>query len=350
MTIARRRVLALAGGALAAPALLREGYAQAPQVTLKLHHFLPPVANVPVHFFNPWIKKIETESGGRLKIQTFPSMQLGGAPPQLYDQARDGVVDIIWTLTGYMPGRFPRTEAIEVPFVAHRTAHVNSLAMNEFYQKHIREEFSEVQPLCVWAHDRGLLHTNKRIEKLEDLKGAKIRFPTRLAGEALKALGATSVGMPVPQVPESIAQRVIDGALVPWEIVPSVKLDELVKFHTEIPGSKSLYTSVMLLVMNKPKYEGLPNDLKEILDRNSGEAAARMAAVPFDKMANELPDVVKKKGGTIVTISDEEAKRWEQTTQPVVDAWIKQAKERNIDGGKLVETVRELVAKYEKAA
>jgi len=136
---------------------------------------------------------------------------------------------------------------------------------------------------------------------------------------------------------------------LPWEIVPSVKLDELVKFHTDIPGSKTLYTSVMLLVMNKPKYEGLPADLREILDKNSGEAAARMAAVPFDKMANELPDVVKKKGGTIVTISDEEVKRWEQATQPVTEAWIKQAKERNIDGGKLVDTVRELVAKYEKA-
>jgi TRAP-type C4-dicarboxylate transport system substrate-binding protein len=350
MNANRRRFLTLAGGALAAPAVLREGYAQSPQVTLKLHHFLPPVANVPVHFFTPWAKKIESESGGRLKIEMYPSMQLGGAPPQLYDQARDGVVDIIWTLTGYMAGRFPRSEAIEVPFVSHRTALVNSLVMNEMYQKHIREEFSEVHPLCVWAHDRGLLHVNKRIEKLEDLKGTKIRFPTRLAGEALKALGATAVGMPVPQVPESIAQRVIDGALVPWEIVPSVKLDELVKFHTEIPGPRSLYTSVMLLVMNKPKYESLPADLKQVLDKNSGEAAARMAAVPFDRMANELPEAVKKKGGTILTISDAEAQRWEKTTQPVIDAWVKQMKERNIDGGKLIETVRSLVAKYEKAA
>ena len=350
MTANRRRFLALAGGALAAPALLREGYAQAPQVTLRLHHFLPPIANVPALFFTPWAKKIESESGGRLKINMFPSMQLGGAPPQLYDQARDGVVDIIWTLTGYMPGRFPRSEVIENPFVSHRTALVNSLAAHELYEKHIREEFSDVHPLCVWAHDRGLLHVNRRIEKLEDLKGAKIRFPTRLAGEALKALGAASIGMPVPQVPESIAQRVIDGALTPWEIVPSVKLDELVKFHTDIPGPRSLYTSVMLLVMNKAKYESLPADLKEVLDKNSGQAAARMAAVPFDRMATELPEIVKKKGGTIVTISDAEAQRWAQTTQPVVEGWIKQVKDRNVDGGKLLDITRELIAKYEKSA
>ena len=112
MTANRRRFLTLAGGALAAPALLREGYAQSPQVTLKLHHFLPPVANVPTQFLTPWARKVEQESNGRIKIDVFPSMQLGGAPPQLYDQARDGVVDLVWTLTGYTAGRFPKSEAI----------------------------------------------------------------------------------------------------------------------------------------------------------------------------------------------------------------------------------------------
>jgi TRAP-type transport system periplasmic protein len=202
----------------------------------------------------------------------------------------------------------------------------------------------------VWAHDRGVIHANRRIERLEELKGAKIRFPTRLAGEALKALGATSIGMPVPQVPESIAQRVIDGALVPWEVVPSVKLDELVKFHTEIPGPKSLYTAVMVLVMNKAKYDGLPADLKQVVDRNSGAAASRMAAVPFDKMGQDVSEAVKRKGGTIVTITEAEAQRWEKATEPVIETWIKQVKDRNIDGGKLIETVRGLIAKHEKAA
>ena len=92
---------------------------------------------------------------------------------------------------------------------------------------------------------------------MEDLKGLKLRFPTRLAGEALRALGATAIGMPIPQVPESLAQQVIDGCVVPWEVVPSIKVQELVKFHTEIPGSPTLYTASFILAMNKAKYEGL---------------------------------------------------------------------------------------------
>ena len=100
MTATRRGFLALAGGAVASPALLREGYAQAPQVTLKMHHFLGPLSNGHAKLLAPWAKQVEADSGGRIKIDIYPAMQLGGAPPQLYDQARDGVVDLVWHLLG----------------------------------------------------------------------------------------------------------------------------------------------------------------------------------------------------------------------------------------------------------
>ena len=126
MNTTRRRFLTLAGGAVAAPALLREGYAQAPQVTLKMHHFLPPVSNGHAKFLAPWARKVEADSQGRIKIDIFPSMQLGGTPPQLYDQARDGVADLVWTLPGSTPGRFPGIEVVELPFVAARRGVVNA--------------------------------------------------------------------------------------------------------------------------------------------------------------------------------------------------------------------------------
>ena len=349
MKVSRRSFLSLAAGTVAAPALLREGYAQAAQVTLKLHHFLPAMANVPTHFLTPWARKVEEDSAGRLRVQIFPAMQLGGAPPQLYDQARDGVVDIVWTALGYTAGRFPRSEALDAPFVSHRSSRVNSLAFQEYGEKHIAEEFREVHPICLFAHDRGVFHTDRRVEKMEDVRGMKIRFPTRLAGEALKALGASAVGMPVPQVPESIAQRVINGAVVPWEVVPSVKLDELVKFHTEIPGQRSFYNTGFILAMNRPKFESLPADLKDILAKNSGEAAARMAAVAFDNTSPAVIETVNRKGGTIVTLSEAEVARWQAATKPVAEAWVKQMKDRNIDGGALLETMQALIAKYEDA-
>jgi TRAP-type C4-dicarboxylate transport system substrate-binding protein len=346
----RRRFLALAGGAVAAPALLREGYAQSPQVTLRMHHFLPAVSNGHAKFLAPWAQKVGQESNGRIKVDIFPAMQLGGTPPQLYDQARDGVVDLVWTLPGNTPGRFPVSETFELPFVAHRKAVVNSRAFQEFADAHMKDEFKEVHPICFWAHDHGLVHANKPVRTLEDMKGLKLRFPTRLAGEALRALGVNAIGMPIPQVPESLAQRVIDGTVIPWEVVPSIKVHELVKNHTEIPGSPTFYTATFILAMNKAKYEGLPDDLKKVIDANSGQTAAAMAGQVWDEQAVTVSEMVKKRGNTIITLTDEEAARWRKATEPVVENWLKTTKDRGLDGQKLLDSARAAIKKHESAA
>jgi TRAP-type transport system periplasmic protein len=348
MRTTRRRFMAFAGATVASPALLREGHAQAPQVTLKMHHFLPPVSNGHAKFLAPWARKVEADSQGRIKIDIFPSMQLGGTPPQLFDQVRDGVADLVWTLPGSTPGRFPGMEVVELPFIGARRGVVNAKATQELYETQLKEEFREVHPICLWSHDHGLVHANKQVKTMEDLKGLKLRSPTRQAAEALRALGASPIAMPVPQVPESLAQRVIDGAVIPWEVVPALKVHELVKFHTEIPGSPTLYTASFTLAMNKPKYESLPAELKAAVDKNSGQVAAEAAGRMWDEQAVVVSDMVKKRGNTITTLTEDEAKRWQQTTRPVIDAWIASVKDKGLDGTKLVETFRGLVAKYDK--
>ncbi|MGE3065744.1 MAG: TRAP transporter substrate-binding protein [Hyphomicrobiaceae bacterium] len=350
MAVSRRKFLSAAGLAVAAPAVLRAGAARAQAVvTLKLHHFLPAVANGHAKMLAPWAKMIEQDSGGKIKIDIYPSMQLGGTPPQLYDQARDGVADIVWTLPGSTPGRFPSTEVFELPFVAARRGIVNALAGEEYAQAHLANETKDIKLLCFWAHDHGLIHATRQVKTMEDLKGLKLRSPTRLAGEALKALGATAIGMPIPQVPESLAQKVIDGCVVPWEVVPAIKVQELVKYHTEIPGTPTLYTASFFLAMNKAKYDSLPADLKQVIDKHSGMAFARLAGNMWDNAGKEVSEMVKKRGNVITAISEDEKARWIKTTEPVISSWVKQMKDKNIDGAKLLETARALIAKHDKA-
>ena len=264
MTFHRRQFLKFAGAAVAAPAISRTACGQAPQVTLKLHHFLPPVSNGHTKLLAPWAKKVEADSGNRIKIDLYPSMQLGGTPPQLYDQARDGVVDIVWTLPGSTPGRFPRIEVFELPFIADKKAVPNAKAVQEFYDANLREEFKEVHPICVWAHDAGLIHANKQIKTLDDMKGLKLRSPTRLAGEALKALGANGIPMPIPQVPEALAQkraRRLRGAVGGRAGHQGARAGR--NSTPRSASSPTLYTATFMLAMNKPKYESLPADLQE---------------------------------------------------------------------------------------
>ena len=343
-----RRQFALGASALALPAVWTSARAQA-AVTLKLHHFLPPVSNGHAKMLAPWAKKVEADSQGKIKIDIFPSMQLGGTPPQLYDQARDGVADIVWTLPGSTPGRFPTTEVMELPFIAAEKGIVNAKAGQEIAEQFLKDEVKDIKLLSYWAHDAGHIHANKQIKTMEDLKGLKLRNPTRLAGEALKALGATSVGMPVPQVPESLAQKVIDGAVVPWEVVPAIKVHELVKFHTEIKGSPTLYAASFFLAMNKAKYDALPADLKAAIDKNSGMAFAELAGNMWDTEAVRVRDMVVKRGNTITELAADEKARWIKATEPVYGAWIEQVKAKGIDGGKLIEAARAAVKKHDKA-
>jgi TRAP-type C4-dicarboxylate transport system substrate-binding protein len=348
MIVTRRTAIAATSAALAMPAVVTGARAQA-AVTLKLHHFLPPVSNGHSKMLAPWAKDIEGESKGRIKIEIFPSMQLGGTPPQLYDQVRDGVVDICWTLPGSTPGRFPTTEVFELPFIGAEKGLTNARAAQEFADKNLKDEVKDVKILAYWTHDGGLIHANKQIKTMEDLKGLKLRNPTRLAGEALKALGATSVGMPVPQVPESLAQKVIDGAVVPWEVVPAIKVHELVKFHTAIPGSPTLYTASFFLAMNKSKYEGLPPELRAIIDKYSGLAFATRAGTMWDTAGAMVLEMVKTRGNTITSISEDEKAKWIKACEPVTAAWIEQVKAKGLDGAKLIAEAKALVAKYNKA-
>src|SRR5512139_1084111 len=225
-----RRLLVACGCLLAAapPVTVAQG-----PVTLKVHHFLPPGSTTHAKMIVPWCAKVEAETKGRLKCQIFPSMQLGGTAPQLYDQVRDGVADVVWTLPGYNAARFPSMEVFELPFMI-TDAQSASRAAWQFYEKHGRNEFREVRPLAVHVHDAGYLHTRERpVRVLEDFRGMKLRAPTRQTNKLLAALGATPVSMPVTALADAMSKGVLDGAMVPWEVVPAVKVQEVARFHTE---------------------------------------------------------------------------------------------------------------------
>jgi TRAP-type transport system periplasmic protein len=245
-----------------------------------------------------------------------------------------------------LPGRFPRIEAFELPFVSHKRARVNVQAVQTLFERRMRDEYRDTHIIAAWGHAAGVIHARREVRRMEDMQGLRLRFPTRQAGEALRALGAAPIGMPVPQIPEALAQGTIDGAVVPWEVVPAIRLHETLRHHTEIAGSPTFYVATFVLAMNRARYDGMPAELRAVLDANSGMAAARMAAVPWDDEGPRVEEMVRRRGNAIIELSEEERARWQRQTQPVVDAWIAAMRERNINGGELLEEARALVAQF----
>jgi len=322
--------------------------ASAQEVTLRLHQFLPAQGTVPSKALAPWAKKIEEDSKGRIKVQMYNSMQLGGTPPQLYDQARDGIVDIVWTLPGYTPGRFPKSEVFELPFMAGLSAEKTSRALWDYVQKNALDEYKDVHVLALHTHGPGLFHTKQPVTGLESLRGMKIRGGTRVVNSMLTKLGATPVGMPVPAVTEALSKGVLDGTTIPWEVVPALKVQELVKYHTTFAGKRALYVTTFVVAMNKGAYNKLPADLQKVIDDNSGAEFSALIARTQDVGDEVGKGLALKNGNTISELDAAEVQRWRSTAATVESEWIKEMQSKNVDGAKLVAEAKALIAQYDK--
>ncbi|MCD6077996.1 MAG: C4-dicarboxylate transporter [Ramlibacter sp.] len=346
--IQRRTLLqSTAAVALGAPAL--SGLAQQ-AVTLKFHTFMAPQSNVWLTMHKAWMDKVEKDSGGRIKFEGYPAMQLGGTPVQLYDQAKDGVVDIVWTLPGNTAGRFPRIEVFELPFVMNN-AEATSKAYWEYVQTMAPDEFKDTQVLALHVHGPGMFHTKEKLVKTaDDLRGLKVRGPTRQITKMLGYLGATPVGMPLPQIPDALSKGTIDGCVIPWEVVPSVKVHELTRFHSEFePAGGALYTTTFVMAMNKAKYNSLAPDLKKVIDANSGMATSGwLGKVQQGNDGIGRKSAVDRKN-TIHTISAGDAQEFKRKARLVEVEWVEDMNKRGHDGKKLLETARALIEKHGKA-
>jgi TRAP-type C4-dicarboxylate transport system substrate-binding protein len=340
---ARRALLGLAMSA----AFSLSAHAQE-AITLKVHHFLPAGSYANTQFIQPWCDKIAKDSANRLKCQIFPSMQLGGTPAQLFDQVKDGVADVIWTLSGYTAGRFPLMEVFELPFMM-QSPEATSRALWEYVQLNAMSEFKDVKPLAFHVHGDGVFHMrDKPIRTMADLKGLKVRAPTRQTNKFLAALGATPVAMPVPQVSEALSKGVIDGAVVPYEVVPSVKIQEIVKYHSETdPAEPAFYTSTFMFVMNKDKYASLPADLKKVIDANSGVGFSGQIGKVFLAADAEGKKLTAKNTTNVIPAA--ELAGWKKAGQPLVDAWIAEVNAKGFNGKQLYDSARALIEKQQAA-
>lgn len=316
----------------------------AQDVTLRFQHFVSPLSSNPTYFMAPWAEKIEKDSGGRLKIELFPIMQLGGKAPDQYDLIRDGVIDGGWVIPGYQPGRFPEAEAMELPFMVTKSAEEASRAAWVYTQKHLMDDFDDVHLIAAHMHGPGIVHKKgKAIATVEDFEGLRLRGPSRAATLLLNKLGAVPIGLPVPAFPEALSKGVVDGGVITWEMAPSLKLNELTDSHTDVAGDRSLYNLYFIWAMNKAKYEALPDDLKAVIDANSGFATSAMAGRAHDTGDVEGKALMVSDGNEIAVLSVEETARVQALGDTVIEDWIADMSAKGLDAAALVSDARAAV-------
>ncbi len=317
--------------------------AQQQPIMLKLSHFLPPQHSIPTQVLTPWCQKIESESAGRLKCQIYPAMQLGGTPAQIFDQVRDGIADVGQPVLGYNPGRFPLLDVFELPFMAH-SGESHSIALQRFIEKYAAKDFASVHLIAAWSTDGFQIHSRREVKTLDNLKGLKIRSGLKTGTRIFELLGATPVSIPITGTTEALSKGVLDATFIPWEAVPTLKIHELVSFHTEFARSQpALHTSNLALIMNKAKYDGLPPDLKKVIDDNSGVSVAALGGRVFDKVAAKSREMAVTRGNSFYEMPATEVARWRKLLEPMYADWIKEVSAKGHEGQKLFDAAQKLI-------
>lgn len=286
----------------------------AQQEELKLATFVPPTHYGLTQIMVPWGKEVAEKSGGRLSLRVFPSMQLGGKPPELYRQMARGLSDITFTLPGYTSADFPLMALSELPGMA-RDAFDGTRKLWQHLKFFTDGEMKDSRPLVMWTGDAAAVMTrSKPVRRLEDMKGLKIRTPSSAQSESLVALGATPIDMPAGQIYNAIERGVVDGALISMAGAIDFKLLEVCRHYTiDIPVGRSPF----IINMNKARYERLPADLKRIIDETTGLETSLKATASIQKHSDEAVAAARKDKEVIV-LSAEEQRRWVEAFKPLI--------------------------------
>lgn len=319
-------------------------WAKSEVITLTLHHFLS--SNSPAHkkFFIPWANQLEKDSNGRIKVEIFPSMSMGGKPNELYKQVRDGASDIVWSVAGYTPGVFQRTEVFELPTVHIGDSVATSLAIRKNFDL-IKDDFSEVKPLVVYVAAGNALHmVNKKVTSVSDLTGLKLRSPSRTGAWFIEELGAEPVGMPLPTVPQALSKNAIDGAFFPFEVFPPFKFAQLTQYSVEGENGERFGTSVFIFLMNKDKFNSLPKDLQKIIEKNTDiNMVKKLGQIWMDVEKPGIKMQAASSGGEVIKLSKKQMEKFNEAGQRVVTKWIKEVEDKGLDGQMLVEKARKAI-------
>jgi TRAP-type C4-dicarboxylate transport system substrate-binding protein len=317
--------------------------ASAQEIKLKLSHFTPVTHNHHVTVIVPWVEEVKKRTNGRLEITVFPGASLC-KPPQQYDCAKSGIADLAWGVTGWTPGRFPMSSVIELPYM-HRTAAVGSQMLAELWPKYLSKEYDDVLVLYMNVHPAGHIHTHsKLVRTLEDFKGMKIRTPTAVVGDMLDTLGATKVGMPANQIYESMSNKVIDGFGMPFEALPSFKLIEVSRYHTEV----GMYTTAFAMFMNKARFDSLPADMQKVLIETTSAQSGywRRVGESWDRAEIVGRKATVDQKGEIYTLPRDERKRWREAVRSLDEKWVADLEAKKLPGKALLSEARALSAKY----
>ncbi len=312
------------------------GFAAETKIKLSYANFFPP-SHVQSTLAEGWIKEIEKRTNGKVEITYFP----GGSLLQgqnIFEGILNGIADIGMSCFAYTSGRFPIMEAVDLP-LGYPDGVVATRVINKYYNAMKPKELSEVKVLYLHAHGPGILHSKIKINRLEDLKGLKIRT-TGFSAKVAKALGGVPVAMSQGMAYEALQKGIVEATFTPMETLKGWKQAEVIKYS--IMCTRIGYTTGMYVIMNARKWDSMPEDIKKVFEEVSAEWIEKHGKA-WDESDLEGKEFTLSLGNEIITLPDEEHERWRRAVEPVIDEYVSEIEKKGVPGKEAIETLKRLM-------
>ncbi len=293
---------------------------------IKMAHFMSPRHPIAAKLMYPWADAINQANIG-LQVMKFPGGQIGGSPPGAFKRIVNGIADVEFVMQGYTSTVFPRTLVVEIPMQWASPTEATR-ALWKIFGKHLAREYKRVEVLGLWTTDRPVIMTNKLVRHPDDLKGLRLRTPSRNQAAIIEGLGAIPVAMPMPRTYGALEKGVVDGAIVGISVVNSFRLAEVVKyFIVDLPFGYS----PQLLAMNKKKYNSLTPHQRAAIDRNRGLAISLQGAKLYEKARQGGIATVNRRATTeIIRLTAAEREAWEVRLKKIAGDWIQRFEKQGL--------------------
>lgn len=312
-------------------------------VTLTLGHPFPAVHPIAVNALEPYAEAVNEATNGTITIEFQPGGALA-APPATFENTVAGGQDLGWALQGYHAGVFPVTEIVEQPF-QFTSAMQATQTLWDLYDEFpaLQDEYSDVQLLGLWTHDIGDIWTkNVQVETVEDMQGLTLRFPTGIMGQVMEAMGAATVGLPAPEIFDSLSTGVIDGLSIAVSGLESFGLYPELNYGTAC----DCYVAAQYLVINLDSWNALTPDAQQVM-LDLGREYSLVAAEVYDAAYVAIFQKAQEEGIEIYDLPEDELARWHEIGQEVTDEWIAAREANGVPAQDMYDRMQDIKAGYE---
>ena len=301
----------------------------------------PPAPTFPCVQMERWAKEVDQRTKGKVKVQTFPGGTLLAAK-NIFDGVMSGTADIGNFAMSYQPGRFPVSEAIDLP-LGFTSAKAASLTLYDLIDTYQPKEFAGVKVLTLFTCPPANIMTRTPVKSLGDLKGMELRVGGTQA-DIIKRLGGIPVAMPQSDTPEAIQKGVVKGHVSSMEVLKDFNYAA----YTPNATIANLWVVSFGVVMNKDKWAALPADVKKVFDELRREQALWTGRYVDEHVLEAVRWSKEKYNLQIFEFPADQQAQIPQLLAPMVDEYVKRVTAAGLPGDQIVKDVMALKAKHEK--